>query len=286
MNYSSPSDISADFLKSAGQKVQLTFAQVVVYSLLGGAFIALGGLLAVYVAGGMPGLLVSNPGIVKFVFGAVFPVGLIMVVIGGAQLFTSDCAVLPFGFLYRRISLRQVLVTWTTVYAANFLGAIFIAWMFSYQAGILDHDPWRSFLHKLAVGKTTSTFMTVFVKGIGANWLVCLAVWMSYAAKDVTGKMLAIWVPVMCFVALGMEHSIANMFFIPSAIFLGADVSWIDLVWKNLVPSTLGNIAGGAVLVALPYWFMFSIKRKPVNTPPPSMGGSIKILKDFETRLN
>lgn len=285
MNYSSPSDIAKDFLWSAEQKLLPTFAQKILYSLLGGAYIAIGGMLAVTVAGGMPELQATSPGLVKFILGAVFPVGLIMVVVGGAQLFTSDCAVLPFGFMAGRLSIADVLKNWTLVYLGNFAGALFIAWLFSYQAGLLQGGPWEAFLNKLAVTKTTAPFVKVFIKGIGANWLVCLAVWMSYSAKDITGKILAMWIPVMCFVTLGMEHSVANMFFIPSAMLLGSDVSLVDFLATNLLPATLGNIVGGAIMVALPYALMFPAAKGEakmrVHEP-----GQVDTLKDLEKRLN
>jgi formate transporter len=284
MNYSSPSDIAKDFLRSAETKLTPTFAQKVVYSVMGGAFIAVGGLLAVIIAGGMPAVQEANPGIVKFVFGAVFPVGLIMVVVAGAQLFTSDCAVLPFGFLGRRISFGDVISNWLLVYFANFAGALVIVWMFSYQAELLSAEPWKGFINKLAIGKTSAPFMKVFIKGVGANWLVCLAVWMSYSAKDIPGKIVAMWVPVMCFVALGMEHSIANMFFIPSAMLLGADITTTDFFIKNLLPSTLGNIAGGVIMVALPYAFLFPAKKRETFRMPSN--GEVDTLKDLEKRLN
>jgi formate transporter len=284
MNYSSPFDIAKDFLRSAETKLTPTFAQKVVYSVMGGAFIGVGGLLAVIIAGGMPAVQEANPGIVKFVFGAVFPVGLIMVVVAGAQLFTSDCAVLPFGFLGRRISFRDVISNWLLVYFANFAGALVIVWMFSYQAELLSAEPWKSFINKLAIGKTSAPFMKVFIKGVGANWLVCLAVWMSYSAKDIPGKIVAMWVPVMCFVALGMEHSIANMFFIPSAMLLGADITTTDFFIKNLLPSTLGNIAGGVIMVALPYAFLFPAKKRETFRMPSN--GEVDTLKDLEKRLN
>ena len=100
--------------------------------------------------------------------------------------------------------------------------------------------------------------MTVFIKGIGANWLVCLGMWMGYAAKDIIGKCIGIWIPVMLFVTLGYEHSIANMFFIPAAIYSGADILWSDFILQNLIPATLGNLIGGAVLVGCVYWYLYT----------------------------
>lgn len=286
MSYNTPSDISNDFGKSAVQKAGMPVVKQIVYSIGGGAFISLGGLLAITVAGGMPEIAAANPGVTRFVFGAIFPVGLIMILIGGGQLFTSDCAVLPFGVLNKRVSMFSLVRVWTTVYLCNFIGALFIAYFFAYKAELITAEPWRSFVMKLGIAKTTAPFLKVFIKGIGANWLVCMAVWMSYAAKDVTGKIFAAWIPVMCFVALGMEHSIANMFFIPAAMLFGAEISTYDFIVTNLVPATLGNIVGGAVFVAMYYWFMFSSSTTTDKGELAGNNGQFRILKNLEKSLN
>lgn len=257
MMFNTPVKIAAEFLKSALYKASLPTGKLLVYSMLGGAFIALGGLLSLVVAGGMPGVAASHPGIYKFVFGALFPLGLVLVVIGGAELFTSDCAVMPFGLLHRKSSWGALGRVWTVAYLGNFAGALVVAYFFAYQSGILATDPWTAAAYKIAEVKTSAPFVKTFIKGAGANWLVCMAVWLAYGAKDVMGKVIAMWFPVMCFVVFGFEHSIANMFFIPTALLLGADVSLQQFFVGNLLPATLGNIVGGALFVALPYWIMF-----------------------------
>jgi formate transporter len=257
MLYNSPSKIAVEFNKSASYKNSLSSQRLFVYSILGGAFIALGGLLSVIVVGGMPGVAATNPGITKFIFGALFPLGLILVVIGGAELFTSDCAAIPFGILNGQLCFKSLARIWTIVYFGNFVGALSVAYFFAYSTHILSSDPWLSAAKHIGEHKTEGTFITTFIKGIGANWLVCMAVWLGYAAKDITGKILGLWFPVMCFVAFGFEHSIANMFFIPTSMLLGANIDMYHFIVVNLIPATLGNIAGGVLLVAIPYWFMF-----------------------------
>lgn len=257
MNYNAPVKIADEFIKSAEYKSALPTGKLLVYSVLGGAFIALGGLLSLVVAGGLPGIAASNPGIYKFVSGALFPLGLVLVVIGGAELFTSDCAVMPFGLLHRRTGMSSLARVWTLAYAGNFVGALMVAYLFAHQTGILNADPWLSAAQKIGTYKTSGNFTEIFIKGIGANWLVCMAVWLAYGAKDVMGKVVAMWFPVMCFVVFGFEHSIANMFFIPTAMLSGADINMYQFVVVNLLPATLGNMVGGALFVALPYWYMF-----------------------------
>lgn len=267
MNDLSPNEIAYQFRNSSRVKADYPLLKLLVYSFLGGAFIAFGGLLSIVVAGGMPGLAETNPGIVKFMLGAVFPVGLIMVVVAGAELFTSDCAVLPLGALSKKTSWIDLARVWSIVYLGNFIGAVVVAWLFAFQTHIFETSPWLDFLDNLAVHKVNSDFLSVFIKGMGANWLVCLAVWMSYSAKDVFGKSIALWVPVMAFVAMGFEHSIANMFFVPTAILYGSDITWVEFFVQNLIPATLGNIIGGGFFVGFIYWFMFlkKFKNQSVN---------------------
>jgi formate transporter len=255
--YLPPHKIAAPFAGSAVKKAGMSIHYFSIYAFLGGVFIALGGLLSILVAGGMPGVAASNPGMVKFMAGAMFPLGLVLVVVAGAGLFTSDCATLPFAYWQKKISFKQALKVGVVGYLANFAGAVMVAWLLAYQTGTLATDPWKGYATQLALHKTHSTFWVVFVKGIGANIMVCLAVWMAASAKDIPGKVLVIWMPVMAFVALGWEHSIANMFFIPLGMMLGAPISMVDFLYHNLLPATLGNIAGGMLFVALPYYILW-----------------------------
>ncbi|MCA0381934.1 MAG: formate/nitrite transporter family protein [Bacteroidetes bacterium] len=257
----SPDKIASVFYKSGFIKAQFSTSQFFVYALLGGAFIALGGLLALFVSGGMPTVAATAPGITKFIAGALFPIGLVLVIIAGGSLFTSDCAVLPYALWQQKLSLGTAGRIAVVGYFANFAGALLVAWLLAVQTGTLTPEPWRTSAINLALHKTHSSFWTVFAKGIGANMMVCLAVWMAYASDRISGKVILIWMPVMAFVALGWEHSIANMFFIPTAMMLGAPISLADFLWHNLVPATLGNIAGGMLLVALPYYFLYGKKQ-------------------------
>lgn len=257
MGYHSPKEIAVDFAASGIYKSSLPTSKFALIAILGGAFIAFGGLLSVMVAGGMPGIGAENPGLIKFVAGALFPVGLIMVAVTGADLFTSDCTGFTLPLLQKRINAATFGKYIILSYLFNFVGAQIVAYLLAYQTGLIDHDPWIHYLHHYAEHKVYQDFATVFIKGIGANWLVCLGMWMGYAAKDIIGKCIGIWIPVMLFVTLGYEHSIANMFFIPSAIYTGADIQWTDFLIKNLIPATLGNFVGGALMVGCAYWYLY-----------------------------
>jgi formate/nitrite transporter len=146
-------------------------------------------------------------------------------------------------------------------YLANVVGAVGLA-LLGWSGGILGPDqPWTPYLLALADGKVSHSWAEVFSKGILANMLVCVAAWQAYSSRSTTGKILGIWFPVMAFVALGTEHSIANLFFVPAAMLSGADITVAQFVTANLIPATLGNWVGGALLIGLPYAWLYSVRR-------------------------
>ncbi len=263
--YFNPKEITLKFAASAQAKSNYPLAKFCILAILGGAFIAFGGLLTIIVAGGMPNVAIENPGLVKFMAGALFPIGLIMVSMTGADLFTSDCAAFTLSGYKRELRLATIIKYLLLSYVFNFIGAQLVSYLFAHQTGIIQSEPWIGYLHDLANHKTSSDFWTVFIKGVGANWLVCLGMFMGIAGKDIMGRCIGIWIPVMLFVALGFEHSIANMFFIPTAIYTGADISWTTFIQSNLLPATLGNFVGGAGLVGMCYAYLFLKDDKSVQ---------------------
>ena len=248
--------------KLAQKKGSYKINKTLILAFLAGAYIAFGGLLAIIIGGGSPGIAAENPGLVKFFFGAAFPLGLILVVVVGAELFTGNNAYFIPNLLTGKQSIGTMLRNWGLVYIGNFVGAVFVAYVITHLTHIVSSTPYVDSVHQIAIGKTSHTFLVTFLKGIGANWLVCLAVWQGMAAKDTTGKIFAVWLPVMAFVAMGFEHSIANMYFIPLAIFEGADITWTTFIVKNLIPATLGNIVGGAVFVGMLYGYLFGQEKE------------------------
>ena len=256
MSYYNPSEIADIFGTASYTKAKTPLAKFAVMAIMGGMFIALGGLLTLIVAGNMGS---ADLGIVKFTAGALFPVGLIMVSVAGADLFTSDCAGMTLSTMQRKTVFKDLLKVWVLSYIFNFIGSQCIAYFMAYKTGIMSTDA-VAYLTNLANGKLKYSWGTVFLKGIGANALVCLGTWMGYAGKDIIGKSIGIWVPVMLFVTLGYEHSIANMFFIPTAIYAGADITWCHFIFDNLIPATIGNIVGGAVVIGLAFGFVYNKK--------------------------
>lgn len=257
MSYNKANEIVKTVNEVAFEKSRESVAKTFVLSIIGGAYIAFGGILAIIIGGGMPEVAAANPGLQKFIFAAVFPLGIIMIAIAGGELFTGNTSYFMPSVLSKKLSFRIPMRNWGIVFLGNFVGSIFVAYFIAFQTGILKDAPWVDTTIAIAEHKVHSSFWVVFLKGIACNWLVALAMWKSYAAKDISGKIMAIWLPIMAFVAMGFEHSIANMFFIPTAIFYGADISWADFFIHNLLPATLGNTVGGAVFVGAIYWFVY-----------------------------
>lgn len=231
--------------------------RLAVGSMLAGAYIALGGALSVIIGFGFPEISAANPGLQRLLSGLVFPIGLMLVVILGADLFTGNNALLMPPLAHRKLSPARVLANWTLVWIGNFVGALAVAYFLIYLPGVLSAEPYATALAGIAAAKTSAGFWTIFLQGIGANWCVCLAVWLALSGRRLGEKLLACEIPVMAFVALGFEHCVANMFFIPLAMMQGADVDMLAL-FSNLLPATLGNIAGGALFVGMAHTYLYS----------------------------
>ena len=226
-----------------------SFSRLIVAAFLAGAYIALGGVLSIIIGFGFPEITAANPGMQRLLSGLVFPIGLMLVVILGADLFTGNNALLIPPLMNRQLSPLAVVKNWTIVWLANFAGCLAVAYFLVYLTGLTAAEPYATSVAKIAAAKTSSSFGVIFLKGIGANWCVCLGVWLALSGRRLGEKLLACEIPVMAFVALGYEHCIANMFFIPLAMLQGADITVGQLFVTNLIPATLGNIVGGALFV-------------------------------------
>jgi len=221
MAFRSPKETVREVDAVGCAKANLSWSQLLTLGFLAGAFIASDGLPAIVVGGGVPGIKANNPGLQKLIFGGVFPVGLMLVVIAGAELFTGNTACCIPAVLSKDISWTACARNWGLSYIGNFLGSLFVAFFLTYLTGLVAKNPWLDI------------------------------------PPDVISKIWGIWFPIMAFVTLGFEHSVANMFFIPLGIFLGADVTWGQFFITNLIPVTLGNIVGGAFFVGCIYWYLY-----------------------------
>ncbi|MBZ0216370.1 MAG: formate/nitrite transporter family protein [Fimbriimonadaceae bacterium] len=236
----------ADLVDAAGvAKVRLPVLRLIVLAVLAGAFIGFGAVAYTIVMTGVD----ASFGPARFLGGIVFSLGLILVVVGGAELFTGN-ALMVMATVDGRISLSEMTKNWTFVYIGNFAGALGLAVAIA-LTGILDGAAGATAV-KIAEAKIALDWHEAFMRGVLCNTLVCLAVWLALAARTVAGKILAIIWPIASFVLLGLEHSIANMYLIPQGMLAGAPVD-LGAFANNLVFVTLGNIVGGAGGVALSY---------------------------------
>ena len=210
----------------------------------------------------------------SLILGAVFPVGLIITVLTGAELFTGDAMLAPMAAFIHKISWAQVLTLWVFVYIGNFIGSVVWAYIMANgpfvtfdAAGVATITAFGTRAIAIMGAKTSYVGMmglySAFLKGIGCNWLVNLAILLGICADDAAGKFFGIWFPIMAFVSSGLEHSIANMYFIRAGIMTAGvtntatTVNWVNMWMSNLIPVTLGNIVGGMFFVGVIYWVAF-----------------------------
>jgi formate/nitrite transporter len=249
----------------AGMRAPDVFALAV----LAGAFIALGAAFATTVASGGGDL---PYGVLRLLVGLAFTLGLILVVVAGAELFTGNNLIV-MAWASREVSTGRLLGNWGLVFLGNFVGAfatavlVFLSRQYTFGDGAVG-------VTALSIGstKTSLGFGQAIVLGALCNALVCLAVWLTYGAHTTADKILAIVPPIAAFVALGFEHSVANMYFIPVALLIETDDAWVSstsgvpdtsgLSWgsflfENLLPVTIGNVIGGALMVGVVYWFVY-----------------------------
>ncbi len=259
--------------------------QMLLRGFLAGAYIAIGSALATVCSTGVAAI--SGAGISNLVLGAVFPVGLIAIVLTGAELFTGDCMLIPMAAMMRKASWSNMLRAWVWVYVGNLAGSVFYAYLM--VAGPLVTGGEAGFAVnafgiraiEIAVGKTL-TYKAVggwglwscFLKGIGCNFLVNVAILLALTADDIIGKFFAVWFPIMAFVSTGLEHSVANMYFLPAGLMLVdkypetitkvggllakyGGLNLVDMWFWNELPATLGNIVGGFIFIAVFYFYAF-----------------------------
>lgn len=236
----------AELVETAGvAKAHLSTVQTLTLAVLAGVFIGFGGAAYTMVMTGVdPGF-----GPARFLGGVVFSLGLILVVVGGAELFTGN-ALMTIAAVDRKITLHDLLRNWGLVYLGNLVGAVALALAFA-ASGLLDGSMGTT-AATIATGKIELSASQAFVRGILCNALVCLAVWLSFAARSVTGKVMAVLWPIAVFVLLGLEHSVANMYLLPQGAFAGAEFGWAAAI-SNVFWVSVGNVVGGAGGVALAY---------------------------------
>lgn len=252
MAYSKPDKIMEITVENGVKKTKYSFVQTIILGFQAGAFIALGYLLCIRVTAS---LSVDLSGLSSLIGATVFPIGLILTLLAGGELLTGNMMAVPLARLANKITTKQVIYNWFIITLSNFVGAIFIAYFFGHLVGLTETEPYLAKTIDIAHHKLEATFLQAFLSGIGCNWLVAAAVWLSYGSEDMTGKILGIWFPTMTFVAIGFQHVVANMFVIPAAIFAG-HFTWLEYI-NNFIPVFLGNAVGGTVFIAMAYWHAY-----------------------------
>ena len=252
-----PAQIADRIEQSGVKKAALPFRQTLVLGVLAGAFIALGALFYTLALTGSP----FGFGPSRLIGGAAFSLGLVLCVVGGAELFTGNNLIV-MAWADRKITGARLLRNWGIVYIGNFIGAlgtaalVVLSGVFDLSGGAVGETATT-----IAVAKLGLTATEAFFRGVLCNVLVCLAVWLCFAARSVTDKILAILLPITAFVGLGFEHSVANMYVIP-VVMMAGDMDWQFAAFaRNLVLVTAGNIVGGGGLVALVYWLVYGNKK-------------------------
>ncbi|MBW2674315.1 MAG: formate/nitrite transporter family protein [Deltaproteobacteria bacterium] len=264
-------------------KAKLSIFNLLLRGFMAGAYIAIGGALCTICITG-----VATPGIAKLIGGAVFPVGLIAIVLTGMELFTGDCMIVPMAAMMKKITWGAVMRNWVWVYIGNLVGSLAYAYLMtvgpfvSGQAdGTMAVNAFGMTAVSIAAGKVlgykavgAAGLWSCFMKAIGCNFLVNIAILLAITADDVIGKFFGVWFPIMAFVSSGFEHCVANMYFLPSGKFLmdwypaviakkgglllaNGGLSWSDIWLWNLIPVTVGNIFGGFLFIGVTYFLMF-----------------------------
>ncbi len=269
MNHLKPAETLEVVMKASEIKASMPLGKMIIFGIFAGVYIAFAGAGANMASFN----LLAYPetfGLGKILSGTIFSVGLMLVVLGGAELFTGNTT-MAAAVIDRRIKVSSMLKNWIIVYFCNFIGGVLVAFMVYYTGAFNTGEGMLGAVTvKIAAGKVNMTFGAALVSGIMCNWLVCMAVWLSSGAQTTVGKIFSIFFPIWLFVTAGFEHSVANMFFIPAGILAGgnevfavlsgmssdalSNLTWTGMMINNLLPVTIGNIIGGAICVASGYY--------------------------------
>src|SRR3954451_9929749 len=265
MAFKTPQKTAAAAVETGATKAALSWDKALVGGFLAGAYIAFGGLVAIAVSSGLkPAIWGTLPTLFA---GSVFALGLVLVVLAGSELLTGNMALVPIAMLRKRVSLPALGLNFTVVTLGNLLGSLFVAYFLAVKTGVIgmngaDPATPAGMTHErlAAIAKLkgdTEGADQIFLRALGCNWLVCLAVWVAMTAEDTGGKVLGIFFPIMAFVAIGFDHVVANMFFLPAAIFAEVPgISWGDTL-NNWIFAFAGNLVGAAIFVSTAYWFLY-----------------------------
>ena len=229
--------------------------KTLVSATLGGAYVGMGGMLSLAVAGNMMGVAGTNPGLQKLMFAILFPVNLWLALLAGGQLFTGNTANMAAAICEKKATFKDLARSWSLSLVGNMIGCVSFAVACKY-AGVLDGGP-AALAAKTLAGKVSLSLGPLFVRSVLCNWLVCLAVFMSMMAKDMVGKYVSILLPISTFVSIGFEHSVANMFLLPAGLLCSTGFTIKQALLNNLLPVLIGNAISGSLFVGVLFSFLF-----------------------------
>ncbi len=263
MNYKTPQEIAKSAVTAAISKTGLPLLPMALLGFLAGAYIAMGGYFMIVVT--QDAAAFAGVGISKFLGGVAFSLGLFLVVAAGGELFTGNC-LMPIGLLSRKITCGGMLRNLAVVYLANFAGALFFA-LLIFKSGVLTKSC-ADYALSIAAAKVQIPLFQMIVRGVLCNWFVGLAVWLTFGALDMSGKFIALLMPIAAFVAMGFEHCVANMFFLPLGMMIKSGLTAEGIpsaaqeltaaaVAGNLLPVTFGNIIGAAFFLGTIYFVIY-----------------------------
>ncbi|KAK3393408.1 Formate/nitrite transporter-domain-containing protein [Podospora didyma] len=223
-----------------------------------------GGCLSSFAAGASlivttaPWFQENAPGLIRMVGALIFPLGLVMIILTGAELYNGTCMYTTVAAFHKRLSVPRMLLHWFICFWGNLAGSLFVTICIIGYGGVFDDSPYRDqAIDYVTQKQITPTFLQIFLRGIGANWLVCLACYLGMQGKDLNSKIVGMWWPIFAFVVLGLDHVVANMMFVPLGLWLHVPGLTIEMyIWKGIIPAGLGNMIGGAVFCGAFYYWM------------------------------
>ncbi|KAL1853120.1 hypothetical protein Daus18300_011948 [Diaporthe australafricana] len=266
-------------------KSRLSLSEYAIKTFMGGVFISFGALTDLVIASGCPGLRESNPALATMIAGFTFPLGLVLIMLTNMELVTSNMFVMPFTWFQRKITLLDVVKNWILGYIGNLAGALFVAGFFAWWTDTLGSDAESAYTVTQAEGRVNVQWSVNFLRGIGCNWFVALALFLSLGSVEFVSKIYCIWIPIWAFVILGYQHSIANFFQVPIGMFYGTNFSVDKFIYQSTIPVTLGNIVGGMIFGAMVFWYLYgrSDPHKENEQSINSDGEDDHKIKDMET---
>lgn len=262
--WKTPKEAALALVLAAEKKVGWDIDKYLILTVMAGLYVGIGGSVSVTIASYF---YESSPGVAKLLFGLTFPVALALILLVGGELFTGNTMIFSFGLFQRNVTVLSACFSWFASFFGNWAGCVLYAWLFGVVAGCFSSPEATAYIQAIAELKTSLGWGQALLRGIPANFLVCASVFVAVAAEDIVSKYTAIYTMISAFVFAGYEHCIANQFLISAGIFMGADVTYGEFIYRNLIPVAIGNFIGGGIFVGVLSWYLYSCTEDPVAFP-------------------